>query len=348
MVELNKEKMQAINTAISSIEKQYGKGTIMRLTGHDIVRVPTFSSGSLSLDIALGIGGYPKGRFVEIFGYEASGKTTLTLHAISQIQKTGGIAAFIDAEHALDLKYAKNLGVNIEQLLISQPDWGEQALDITENLVRSGAVDLIVIDSVAALTPKAEIEGDMGEMQIGLQARIMSQALRKLSMIISKSGTTIIFTNQIRQKIGVFFGSPETTTGGNALKFYASVRLDVKRMESIKDGEKVIGSRVRVKVAKNKLAPPFREAIFDIIYGEGVSHEGELIDIGVDSNVIDKSGAWLSWDNIKLGQGREAARKFLKENQNVARKIEIEVRKKSGIPYEEIIEEDAEREKKKK
>jgi recombination protein RecA len=325
------EKKRALDLALSQIEKQYGKGAIMKLgTAEAPVDVPAISTGSLGLDIALGVGGLPRGRVIEIFGPEASGKTTLTLHAIAEAQKAGGIAAFIDAEHALDLGYAKKLGVQTDDLLVSQPDTGEQALEIAETLVRSGAVDVIVVDSVAALVPRAEIEGEMGDAHMGLQARLMSQALRKLTAAISKSLTTVIFINQIRMKLGVMFGNPETTTGGNALKFYASVRLDIRRIESIKEGQDVTGSRVRVKVVKNKMAPPFKQAEFDIMFAEGISKAGELVDQGVDKRVLEKSGAWYSYKGERLGQGREAVRDFLKTNTAVAKEIETRLREIAG------------------
>jgi recombination protein RecA len=325
------EKKRALDLALSQIEKQYGKGAIMKLgTAEAPVGVPAISTGSLGLDIALGVGGLPRGRVIEIFGPEASGKTTLTLHAIAEAQRAGGIAAFIDAEHALDLGYAKKLGVQTDDLLVSQPDTGEQALEIAETLVRSGAVDVIVVDSVAALVPRAEIEGEMGDAHMGLQARLMSQALRKLTAAISKSQTTVIFINQIRMKLGVMFGNPETTTGGNALKFYASVRLDIRRIESIKEGQDVTGSRVRVKVVKNKMAPPFKQAEFDIMFAEGISKTGELVDLGVDKRVLEKSGAWYSYKGERLGQGREAVRDFLKTSAAVAKEIETRLREIAG------------------
>ena len=310
------DKKRALDLALSQIEKQYGKGAIMKLGGADArVDIPAISTGSLGLDIALGVGGLPRGRVAEIFGPESSGKTTLTLHVIAEAQKAGGTAAFIDAEHALDLAYAKKLGVQVDDLLVSQPDTGEQALEIAETLVRSGAIDVIVVDSVAALVPRAEIEGEMGDAHMGLQARLMSQALRKLTAAISKSQTTLIFINQIRMKIGVMFGNPETTTGGNALKFYASVRLDIRRIESIKEGQEVTGSRVRVKVVKNKMAPPFKQAEFDIMFAQGISKPGELVDLGVEKKVVEKSGAWYSYQGERLGQGRDAVRDFLSSNQ---------------------------------
>jgi len=326
------EKKRALDLALSQIEKQYGKGAIMKLGAEEKVDVPAISTGSLGLDIALGIGGLPRGRVVEIFGPEASGKTTMTLHCIAEVQKAGGVAAFIDAEHALDLVYAKKLGVQADDLLVSQPDTGEQALEIAETLVRSGAVDLIVVDSVAALTPRAEIEGEMGDAHMGLQARLMSQALRKLTAAIAKSLTTVIFINQIRMKLGVMFGNPETTTGGNALKFYSSVRLDIRRIESIKEGQEVMGSRVRVKVVKNKTAPPFRQAEFDIMFAQGISKIGELIDLGVDKRVIERSGAWYSYNGERIGQGRDAAREFLKNNPGAAEEVEAKLRELAGVP----------------
>ena len=327
------EKKRALDLALAQIEKQYGKGAVIKLGSEDRpADVPAISSGSLGLDIALGVGGFPRGRVVEIFGPESSGKTTLTLHAIAEAQKAGGVAAFIDAEHALDLTYAKKLGVQADDLLVSQPDTGEQALEIAETLVRSGAIDVIVVDSVAALVPRAEIEGEMGDAHMGLQARLMSQALRKLTAAISKSQTTLIFINQIRMKIGVMFGNPETTTGGNALKFYSSVRLDIRRIESIKDGQDVTGSRVRVKVVKNKMAPPFKQAEFDIMFAEGISKAGELVDMGVEKRVVEKAGAWYSYKGERLGQGREAVRDFLKTNQTIAKEIEGKVRDLAGLP----------------
>ncbi len=327
------EKKRALDLALSQIEKQYGKGAIMKLGDAEATAdIPAISTGSLGLDIALGVGGFPRGRVVEIFGPEASGKTTLTLHAIAEVQKTGGVAAFIDAEHALDLTYARKLGVQADDLLVSQPDTGEQALEIAETLVRSGAIDLIVVDSVAALTPRAEIEGEMGDAHMGLQARLMSQALRKLTAAISKSQTTVIFINQIRMKLGVMFGNPETTTGGNALKFYSSVRLDIRRIESIKEGQDVVGSRVRVKVVKNKMAPPFKQAEFDIMFAQGISKPGELVDLGVDKKVLEKSGAWYSYRGERLGQGRDAVRDFLATNQPLAREIEAKLRELAGVP----------------
>ncbi|MDF0644524.1 MAG: recombinase RecA [Nitrospira sp.] len=327
------DKKRALDLALSQIEKQYGKGAIMKLGDAEAAEaVPAISTGSLGLDIALGVGGFPRGRVIEIFGPEASGKTTLTLHAIAEVQKTGGVSAFIDAEHALDLTYARKLGVQADDLLVSQPDTGEQALEIAETLVRSGAIDLIVVDSVAALTPRAEIEGEMGDAHMGLQARLMSQALRKLTAAIAKSQTTVIFINQIRMKLGVMFGNPETTTGGNALKFYSSVRLDIRRIESLKEGQEVVGSRVRVKVVKNKMAPPFKQAEFDILFAQGISKSGELVDLGVDRKVLEKSGAWYSYRGERLGQGRDAVRDFLQTNQPLAREIEAKLRELAGLP----------------
>jgi recombination protein RecA len=329
---MDENKSKALAAALSQIEKQFGKGSIMKMgegsVANDIIPV---STGSLGLDIALGIGGLPRGRIVEIYGPESSGKTTLTLQVIAEMQKTGGTAAFIDAEHALDPQYAQKLGVNVSDLLVSQPDNGEQALEIADMLVRSGGVDIVVIDSVAALTPKAEIEGEMGDSHMGLQARLMSQALRKLTANIKRSNTLVIFINQIRMKIGVMFGSPETTTGGNALKFYASVRIDIRRIGAIKNGEEVIGSETRVKVVKNKVAPPFRTAEFDILYGEGISREGEIIELGVIHKIIDKSGAWYAYKGEKIGQGKDNTRKFLKENREMAQEIEARIRAEVGV-----------------
>ena len=330
---MSDEKMKNLETAISVIEKSYGKGSIMRLGSKDVlVPVNVIPSGCLSIDAALGVGGFPRGRVIEIYGPESGGKTTLTLQIIAEAQKLGGQAAFIDAEHALDPVYARKLGVNIDELLISQPDTGEQALEICDTLVRSGGVDIVVIDSVAALTPKAELEGDMGDPSMGLQARLMSQALRKLTAIVSKSKTCLIFINQIREKIGVMFGTPETTTGGRALKFYASMRVDIRRIQAIKDGDRVVGSRTRAKIVKNKVAAPFREAEFDILYGEGISREGDLIDLGVDKGVLEKSGTWISYAGERMGQGRENARIFLKEHKDVCAKLESALRKKMEIP----------------
>ncbi len=332
------DKSKALSAALSQIERQFGKGSVMKLGKNDrSMDVETVSSGSLGLDIALGVGGLPKGRIVEIYGPESSGKTTLALHTVAEAQKKGGICAFIDAEHALDPVYARKLGVNIDELLISQPDTGEQALEICDTLVRSGAVDVLVVDSVAALVPKAELEGEMGESLPGLQARLMSQALRKLTASINKSNTMVIFINQIRMKIGVMYGSPETTTGGNALKFYASVRLDIRRIGAIKERDEVVGNTTRVKVVKNKLAPPFKQVEFDIRYGEGISKTGELLDLGVKSGVVEKSGAWFSYDSQRLGQGRENARQFLKDNPEIANAIEASVRESSGLLGEALI-----------
>lgn len=331
------EKKKALELAVTQIEKQFGKGSIMKLgTGDVLDDVQVVSTGSLSLDVALGVGGLPRGRVVEIFGPESSGKTTLCLHAIAQAQEAGGTAAFVDAEHALDLSYARKLGVQTDDLLVAQPDTGEQALEIAETLVRSGAVDLVVVDSVAALVPRAEIEGEMGDSHMGLQARLMSQALRKLTGAISKSLTTVIFINQIRMKIGVMFGNPETTTGGNALKFYSSVRLDIRRIESIKEGQEIIGSRVRVKVVKNKTAPPFKQAEFDIMFAEGVSKVGELVDLGVDRKIVTKAGAWYSFNEERLGQGREAVKTFLKNTPELAREIERKIREQCGFPITNV------------
>jgi recombination protein RecA len=320
-----KEKMKALQLTIDKLEKSYGKGTIMKLGDNAIDDVEFISTGSISLNNALGIGGLPKGRVIEIYGPESSGKTTLAIHAIAEAQKSGGLAAFIDAEHAFDRFYARKLGVDIENLLVSQPDNGEQALEIADNLIRSGAIDILVIDSVAALTPRSEIEGEMGDSKMGLQARLMSQALRKLTSTISKTGCCCIFINQLREKIGVMFGNPETTTGGNALKFYASVRLDIRRMNQIKDAEEVVGNRVKVKVVKNKVAPPFRTAEFDIIYGEGISRWGELVDLGVQYNVLQKSGSWFSYGETRLGQGRDAVKRLLTDNPELAEEIEAKV-----------------------
>ncbi|TDU28227.1 recombination protein RecA [Panacagrimonas perspica] len=320
---------KALEAALGQIEKQFGKGAVMRMTGADAVRdVEVVSTGSLTLDMALGVGGLPRGRIIEIYGPESSGKTTLTLHAVAEAQKAGGVAAFIDAEHALDVQYAAKLGVNIDELLVSQPDTGEQALEIVDMLVRSNAVDIIVVDSVAALVPKAEIEGEMGDSHVGLHARLMSQALRKLTGNISRSKTMVIFINQIRMKIGVMYGSPETTTGGNALKFYASVRLDIRRIGSIKKGDEVVGNETRVKIVKNKMAPPFKEALFEILYNEGISKLGELIDIGVENKLVDKSGAWYAYKGDKIGQGKDNARAFLKERPELAAELEVAIREK--------------------
>jgi recombination protein RecA len=332
MAEERTEKSRALELAVSQIEKQFGKGSIMRLGGIDsTAALDAISSGSLSLDVALGVGGYPRGRVIEVFGPESSGKTTLTLHAIAETQKVGGTAAFIDAEHALDANYARKLGVDVDNLLVSQPDSGEQALEIAEVLIRSGAIDIVVVDSVAALVPRAELEGEMGEAQMGLQARLMSQALRKLTGIVSKSKTCLIFINQIREKIGVMFGNPETTTGGRALKFYSSVRVDVRRIASIKDGDEVTGSRTKAKIVKNKVAPPFREAEFDILYGQGISKEGDLLDLAVDKNIVEKSGAWFSFQGERLGQGRDNARQFLKDNPDYRGRVELALREVMGL-----------------
>jgi recombination protein RecA len=325
------ERNKAVEQAISQIEKQFGRGSIMKMSDDNIIAVPAIPTGSLALDLALGIGGVPRGRVVEIYGPESSGKTTLALHISAEAQKREGMVAFIDAEHALDMAYARNLGVDVDSLLVSQPDTGEQGLDIAEILVRSGAIDVLVIDSVAALVPRAEIEGDMGDQHMGLQARLMSQALRKLTATISKSKTCVIFINQIRMKIGVMFGSPETTTGGNALKFYASQRLDIRRTGAIKEGNDVIGSRTKVKVVKNKVAPPFKEAEFDIIYGHGISKEGDVLDLGADMGIVEKSGAWYSFEGERIGQGRENVKKFLAENEDILNRISDLVREKAGI-----------------
>ena len=326
-----KEKLKALQLTIDKIEKSYGKGSIMKLGDNPVEALEYISTGSLGLDVALGVGGLPKGRVIEIYGPESSGKTTLAIHAIAEAQKSGGIAAFIDAEHAFDSFYAKKLGVDTDNLLVSQPDNGEQALEITENLIRSGAIDIIVIDSVAALTPKSEIEGEMGDSKMGLQARLMSQALRKLTSTISKTNCCCIFINQLREKIGVMFGNPETTTGGNALKFYASVRLDIRKISQIKDGENVIGNRVKVKVVKNKVAPPFRTAEFDLVYGEGVSKVGEIIDLGVTTNIIKKSGSWFSYGDTKLGQGRDAVKQLLLDNPELSEELEIKIKESIAI-----------------
>jgi recombination protein RecA len=335
MPEIRNDKTKAVEVALLQIEKQFGKGSIMRLGDREAVSIPTISTGALSIDAALGIGGVPRGRVVEVFGPESSGKTTLALHVIAEAQKAGGMAAFIDAEHALDPEYARKLGVNVDNLLVSQPDSGEQALEIAEMLIRSGAIDVIVIDSVAALVPRAELEGEMGDSFMGLQARLMSQAMRKLTGIVSRSNTCLLFINQIREKIGVMFGSNEVTTGGRALKFYSSVRMEIRRELSIKDGDVTVGNRTKVKVVKNKLAPPFRIAEFDIIYGEGISREGDLIDLGTQHNVIEKSGAWFSFKDTRLGQGRENVKRFLKENADMAREIEEQVRVKLNLTREE-------------
>src|SRR5689334_21039321 len=330
------DKLKAAETALSQIERQFGKGSIMRLGAKEFLPISSISTGSIGVDAALGVGGVPRGRIIEIFGPESSGKTTLSLHIIAEAQRTGGLAAFIDAEHALDAEYAKKLGVDIDDLLVSQPDSGEQALEIAEVLVRSNSIDVIVIDSVAALVPRAELEGEMGDSHVGLQARLMSQALRKLTGIVSKSKTCMIFINQIREKIGVMFGNPETTTGGRALKFYSSVRLDIRRTNQIKEGEEVIGSRVKVKIVKNKCAAPFRQAEFDVAYGQGISKTGELIDIGIENKVVEKSGSWFSYGDMRLGQGRENAKQFLIENPDLSSEIENKVRKALGIGGPEL------------
>jgi recombination protein RecA len=333
----DRERVKAIEMAVGQIEKQFGKGAIMRLGGKDaIVQIPAISTGAVSLDYALGIGGVPRGRVIEVFGPESSGKTTLALQVIAEAQKTGGMAAFVDAEHALDAQYAKKLGVDLDNLLVAQPDNGEQALEIVETLVRSGAVDVVVVDSVAALVPRAEIEGEMGEAQMGLQARLMSQALRKLTGIVSKSKTCLIFINQLREKIGVMFGNPETTTGGRALKFYASVRIDIRRIGAIKDGDVVVGGRTRVKIVKNKVAPPFREAEFDVMYGEGISREGDLLDLAVDKKIVEKSGTWFAFGGERLGQGRENVKQFLKDNPAILKAIDEKVRKELGLVSDEV------------
>jgi recombination protein RecA len=332
MADEKQEKAKAIDLAVSQIEKQFGKGSIMRLGSKEaIVPISVISTGSISFDSALGVGGFPRGRVVEIFGPESSGKTTVALQVIAEAQKAGGMAAFVDAEHALDPIYARKLGVDVDNLLVSQPDYGEQALEIAEALVRSGAIDVLVVDSVAALVPKAELEGEMGDSHMGLQARLMSQALRKLTGIVSKSRTCLVFINQIREKIGVMFGNPETTTGGRALKFYSSVRVDIRRIAAIKDGDQVVGSRTKIKVVKNKTAAPFREAEFDIMYGEGISREGDLLDLGVDRNMVEKSGAWFSYKGDRIGQGRENAKQFLKENKDITARLEAELRRELGL-----------------
>jgi recombination protein RecA len=334
------DKAKALDAALSQIERAFGKGSIMRLgKNQQAIEIETISTGSLGLDIALGVGGLPRGRVIEIYGPESSGKTTLALHTIAEAQKKGGVCAFVDAEHALDPVYARKLGVNLDDLLISQPDTGEQALEITDTLVRSGAIDVLVVDSVAALTPRAEIEGEMGDVQPGLQARLMSQALRKLTASISRSNCMVIFINQIRMKIGVMYGSPETTTGGNALKFYASVRLDIRRISTLKDREEATGNQVRVKVVKNKVAPPFKQVEFDIMFGEGISKVGELVDLGVKAGMVEKSGAWFSFDSQRLGQGRENAKAFLKANPEMAARIEATIRQNSGLVAERILDE---------
>jgi recombination protein RecA len=336
MAELRNDKSKAIEVALLQIEKQFGKGSIMRLGDKEAIAIPTISTGALSIDAALGIGGVPRGRVVEIFGPESSGKTTLALHVIAEAQKNGGMAAFIDAEHALDPEYARKLGVNIDNLLVSQPDSGEQALEIAEMLIRSGAIDVVVIDSVAALVPKAELEGEMGDSHMGLQARLMSQAMRKLTGIVSRSATCLVFINQVREKIGVMFGSNEVTTGGRALKFYSSVRIEIRREMAIKEGDQTIGNRTKVKVVKNKLAPPFKIAEFDVIYGEGISREGDLLDLGTVHGVIEKSGAWFSFKDSRLGQGRENVKRFLKDNSDIAKEIEDQLRSKLNLTKDEI------------
>ncbi|HEV8131725.1 MAG TPA: recombinase RecA [Acidobacteriota bacterium] len=330
-------KTRAIESALTQIERQFGKGAIMKLGDQPVQAVPVISSGSLSVDAALGIGGLPRGRVVEIFGPESSGKTTIALQVVAEAQRQGGSAAFIDAEHAMDAGYAQKLGVNIDDLLVSQPDSGEQALEIAEVLVRSGAIEVVVVDSVAALVPKAELEGEMGDSHMGLQARLMSQAMRKLTGIVSKSNTCLIFINQIREKIGVMFGNPETTTGGRALKFYASIRMEIRRIASLKEGEQIVGNRTKVKIVKNKLAPPFREAEFDILYGEGISREGDLLDLGVEKKIIEKSGSWFSFNSERLGQGRENARQFLKENPDIAGKLSSRIREVMGLVKPETL-----------
>ena len=344
MGNINAEKLKAIENAMSQIEKQYGKGAIMKLGEHNAMSVDAISTGCLDLDIALGIGGVPKGRIIEIYGPESSGKTTVALHIIAEAQKAGGAVGFIDAEHALDPSYAQNLGVDTDNLIVSQPDTGEQGLEIAEALVRSGAIDVLVVDSVAALVPRAEIEGEMGDSHVGLHARLMSQALRKLAGTINKSKCVAIFINQLREKVGVMFGNPETTTGGRALKFYASVRMDVRRIDSIKQGDEIVGNRTRVKIMKNKVAPPFKQAEFDIMYNEGISRNGNIIDVGVKENIVQKSGAWFSYNDIRLGQGRENAKQYLKENPHIALEIENKIRTKYSLPI--MAEPKAEKEKK--
>ena len=343
------EKLRALDAAIAQIEKQYGKGSVMRLGDPDMnMNIETVPTGSISLDLALGLGGFPKGRIIEIYGPESSGKTTVALHAVSEVQKRGGIAGFIDAEHALDPVYARNIGVNIDDLYISQPDSGEQALEICETMVRSGAVDIVIVDSVAALVPKAEIDGDMGDSHVGLQARLMSQALRKLTAVVSKTDCIVIFINQLREKIGVMFGNPETTTGGRALKFYSSVRLDVRRIESLKQGGEVIGNRTRVKIVKNKIAPPFKEAEFDIMFGQGISKEGDILDLASNVDIIQKSGAWFAYNGEKIGQGRENAKQYLKDNPAVCEEIEKKIRSHFSPEPEEAVKEEKAPEKKPK
>ncbi len=348
MADIDRDK--AVDLAISQIERQFGKGSIMRLGSDEVIDVPVISTGSLSLDMALGVGGIPRGRVIEIYGPEAGGKTTLALHIVAEAQKTGGLAAYVDAEHALDVAYSRKIGVNTDDLLIAQPDTGEQALEIAETLVRSGALDVLVVDSVAALVPRAELEGDMGDAQMGLQARLMSQALRKLTGAISKSKTSVIFINQLRMKIGIFMGNPETTTGGNALKFYSSMRIDIRRIGALKHGEQVVGNHVRVKVVKNKVAPPFKETEFDIIFGEGISREGDVLDLGVNDGIVERTGTWYSYKGDRLGQGRENAKLALKDNPELLKKLEAEIREKHGLKINEpapAAEKPKEKEKKK-
>lgn len=333
---MNNDKLKAIETAMGQIEKQFGKGSIMKLGEHSVLNVDSISTGCLDLDIALGIGGVPIGRIIEVYGPESSGKTTIALHIVAEAQKNGGAAAFVDAEHALDPSYAKNLGVDVDNLIVSQPDTGEQALEITEALVRSGAIDVLVIDSVAALVPRAEIEGEMGDSHVGLQARLMSQALRKLAGSISKSKCVVIFINQLREKVGIMFGSPETTTGGRALKFYASIRLDIRKIDTIKQGDTIVGNRTRIKVTKNKVAPPFKQAEFDIMYNEGISRVGNVLDVGVREEIIQKSGAWFSYNSVRLGQGRENSKDYLKENLDLTLEIENKIRLKYNLPIATI------------
>ena len=348
MVNIDENKLKAIENAMSQIEKQFGKGSIMKLGEHSTLNIDSISTGCLDLDIALGIGGVPRGRIIEIYGPESSGKTTVALHVAAEAQKLGGAVAFVDAEHALDPVYAKNIGVDVDNLYISQPDNGEQALEITETMVRSGAIDIVVVDSVAALVPKAEIDGDMGDSHVGLQARLMSQALRKLTAVISKSNCTVIFINQLREKVGVMFGNPETTTGGRALKFYSSVRLDVRRIESLKQSGEVTGNRTRVKVVKNKIAPPFKEAEFDIMFGEGISQEGDILDLAANVNIVVKSGAWYAYEGNKIGQGRENAKQYLKDNPEICKEIENKVREHYGLQGVEKAEESPKKETKTK
>ena len=344
MEPIDQKKEKALTTAITQIERSYGKGSIMRMGSNVVQRIESIPTGAVNLDAAIGIGGVPRGRICEIYGPESSGKTTLCLHVIANAQRSGGIAAFVDAEHALDVAYARKLGVDVDNLLVSQPDTGEQALDIAEVLIRSNAVDVVVIDSVAALVPRAEIEGEMGDSHVGLQARLMSQALRKITGAVNRSHTSVIFTNQIREKIGVMFGSPETTSGGRALKFYASVRMDIRRIGAIKDGQELIGNRTRVKVVKNKCAPPFRQAEFDILYNEGISHLGLLIDLGTETNIVDKSGSWYSYGDMRMGQGKENAKQFLKDNPDIAEEVDTRLRAELGLVEEELTDETAETE----